>query len=85
MMIPFFFTSYKKAPLATCMSFLSSMNYLFAAFFVVGYIMNWSGARADMTLGTSILAGGVFALIGFGLGKLAERMAVRKQQKMSLR
>ena len=63
MMIPFFFTSYKKAPLATCMSFLSSMNYLFAAFFVVGYIMNWSGARADMTLGTSILAGGVFGLV----------------------
>ena len=64
---------------------MSTLTLVIIIVFVVGYIMNWSGARADMTLGTSILAGGVFALIGFGLGKLAERMAVRKQRKMSLR
>ena len=85
MFIPFFFTSYRKAPLATCLSFLSSMNYLFAVFFVVGYILNWSGARADMTLGESLIAGAVFGVIGFAMGKLAEKMAARKQRKIVAR
>ena len=82
-MIPFFFTRYRKAPLATCCSFLSSMCYLCAVLFSVGYFLNWSGLKDESSLGESLLVAAVFAVLGFGLMKLAEWLAVRKQKKLA--
>lgn len=82
-MIPFFFTRYRKAPLATCVSFLSSMCYLIALLFSVGYLLNWSGLRDEMQLGPSLLMAACFAAIGVGLMKLGEWLAIRKQRKLA--
>ena len=84
-MIPFFFTRYRKAPLATCISFLSSMCWLFAVLFSVGYFLNWAGLKDDMSLGGSLAMAALSALIGFGLKKLANCLAIRKQQKLAER
>ncbi len=68
-MIPFFFTTYKKAPLATVISFLASMCFVGTLFLTVGYFLNWSGVKDEMTMGESLLAAGVFAVIGFLMKK----------------
>ena len=40
-MIPVFFRRYKKAPLATCVSFMATFCFIIALFFSVGYVFNW--------------------------------------------
>lgn len=82
-MIPFFFTRYRKAPLATCVSFCSSMCYVLTLVFSVGYFLNWEGIRESGSLGGSLLAAACFAAAGFGLMKLAKWLAIRKQRKLA--
>ena len=77
-MIPIFYKRYPGAALASIISFLSTGFYTIALFFIVGYVMNWDGLRDDLSLPEALLAGACFALIGFGLGKLAEYLAKRK-------
>ena len=84
-MLPFFFTRYKKAPLATCVSFISSMFYVFALLFSVGYAFNWEGIRDSGSVGESLVAAACFAVAGFALMKLARWLAVRKQRKLAVR
>ena len=82
-MVPFFFTRYRKAPLATCVSFCSSACYLFAVLFSVGLLFNWSGIRDDVGVGESLLVAVFFGVAGYGLMKLAEWLAKRKQSKLA--
>ncbi|MBQ8087727.1 MAG: zinc ribbon domain-containing protein [Clostridia bacterium] len=82
-MLPFFYTSYKKAPLATCVSFIASMFILLAVLFSVGFLLNWQDLRQELSLGTSLLAAAAFGALGFGLRQLAKRLAERKYQKLS--
>ena len=82
-MIPFFFTTYKKAPLATVISFLASMCFVGTLFLTVGYFLNWSGVKDEMTLGESLFFAGVLAVIGFLMKKLAEALAKHKQKKLA--
>ena len=85
-MIPFFFRRYRKAPLATCVSFLASMCFLFAILFSVGYFLNWEGLRDSGTsMGNSLLVALLSAAAGFGFWKLAAWLAERKYQKMAAR
>lgn len=84
-MIPFFFTRYRKAPLATCVSFCSSACYVVTLFFTVGYAFNWDGVQDTGSLGESLLVAVCFAAIGFGLSRLANWLAVRKQRKLAAR
>ena len=82
-MIPIFFTRYKKAPLATCVSFLSTAFYAIAAYMVLAYILNWDGLRDGASAVEIILLAVVFVAVGFGLMKLAEWLALRKQKKLA--
>ena len=82
-MIPIIFTRYKKAPLATCISFLSTAFYAIAAYLVLAYILNWDGLRDGTSVVEIILLAVVFAAVGFGLMKLAEWLALRKQKKLA--
>ena len=82
-MIPIFFKRYKKAPLATCISFLSTASYAIAAYLLLGYILNWDGLQDDGSVGEIILIVAVFVAVGFGFMKLAERLADRKQKKLA--
>ncbi len=82
-MIPFFFTHYRKAPLATCISFCSSACYLLAALFSVGLLFNWGGIRDDVGVAESLLTAVFFGAAGYGLMKLAEWLAIRKQSKLA--
>ena len=82
-MIPIFFTRYKKAPLATCVSFLSTAFYAIAAYMVLAYILNRDGLRDGTSVVEIILLAVVFVAVGFGLMKLAEWLALRKQKKLA--
>ncbi len=82
-MIPIFFKRYKKAPLATCISLLSTAFYAMAAYLLLSYILNWDGLRDDATAVEIIPIGVVLAAVGFGFMKLAEWLAERKQKKLA--
>lgn len=82
-MIPIFFRRYRKAPLATCVSFLATCNFIIAFVFLVGYILNWEGMREEMTLVTSLLAAAAFAALGAGCWKLAAWLATQKYKKLA--
>lgn len=81
-MIPIIFRRYKKAPLATCVSFMATACFAVAVICSVGYLLNWEGMRESGSLGENQLVAAVFALLGFGLWKLAAWLAERKYQKM---
>lgn len=81
-MIPIIFRRYKKAPLATFVSFLATACFAVALICSVGYAFNWEGIRDSSSLGQSLLIAAVFAALGFGLWKLAEWLAERKYSKM---
>ncbi len=82
-MIPVFFRRYKKAPLATCVSFMATFCFIIALFFSVGYVFNWEGMRSENdSLGESLLVAAVFAVVGIALWKLAAWLAQRKYDKM---
>ena len=82
-MIPFYFTHYRKAPLATFISMFSSGCYLLAVLFSVGLLFNWSGIRDDVGIIEGLLAALFFGAAGYGLMKLAEWLAKRKQSKLA--
>lgn len=82
-MIPFFYRTYRKAPLATFISLLSSGCYLLTALFTIGYFMNWSGLKDEMQLGESLLVAGSFLVVGILFMKWAAWLAKRKYEKLA--
>lgn len=77
-MIPFFFRTYRNAPLATFISLLSTGCYAITLLMTLEYLMNMEGLRDEVPLGTCLLIAAVSAAAGFGLGKLAAFLAERK-------
>ena len=85
-MIPFFFRRYRKAPLATCVSFLATVCFIFAVFFSVGYFLNWEGLRdKGGSAGESLIVAAVSAVLGIAFWKLAAWLAKRKYEKLAER
>lgn len=82
-MIPFFFRHYKKAPLATCVSYLSTLGYAGAFLFTIGYVMNWEGMRDELPLAYCLMLAVFSGAVGFGFMKLAAYLAERKYQKLA--
>lgn len=83
-MIPFFFRRYRKAPLATCVSFMATICFMGTVLFTVGYFMNWEGLRdSGTTMGQSLLAAAACTAVGICFWKLAAWLAERKYQKLA--
>ena len=81
-MIPFFYKRYEKAPLATFISLLSSLAFLLAVLFSVGYFFNWQGIKDEVPLQECLIASGCGVVAGFVLMKWAAWLARRKYRKM---
>ena len=77
------FKWYRHSFAATCLSILSTVFYVGGGFMLIGYILNLDNMRRDMSLPEALLVGAVFLLIGFGCMKLAARVALNKERKLT--
>ena len=81
-MIPFFYTRYKNAPLATFISILSSCFFAGAVILVVTTVFDWKAAQEGGTIGEIFGCAAAFIVLGFLLRKAAEALAKRKIRKL---
>lgn len=81
-MIPFFYTRYKNAPLATFVSILSSGCFLLAVVLVVTTVSEWKSAQEGGTIGEIFASAAASVVVGFLLRKAAGALAKRKYRKL---